>query len=68
MGKMELPSELLDMAQAIADFENDDVVAGFCVKRMDFRILPIDDSDCFFLSQQRIVEPLARCEYYAPIA
>lgn len=41
----EFLGEVLDLAQAIADFENDEVVAGFRLKRMDFRILPLDDDD-----------------------
>lgn len=62
----EFLGEVLDLAQAIADFENDEVVAGFRLKRMDFRILPLDDDDCFFPDPQRVVEPSAHCEYDAP--
>lgn len=61
------PSDVLDLAQAIANFENDEVVAGFCLKKMDWKILSIGDSDCFFPSPQLFVGPLARCEYCEPI-
>lgn len=51
------------LAQAVADFEDEEVVAGFCVKKRDFRILPIDDAGCFFLAQRRVVEPQKRRGY-----
>lgn len=60
-----LPDDVLDLAQSIADFENAEVIAGFCIIERGSRILSIDDAGCFFLSQRRVVTPQERREYCA---